>query len=61
MGKLQIQSGDMLVGSVEGDRRVLEKREAIVKRLRRRFAHLPAGVSLAEELIAERRAESLQR
>jgi clan AA aspartic protease len=28
---------------------------ALVARLRRRFAHLPAGVSLAEELIAERR------
>jgi hypothetical protein len=27
----------------------------VLQRLRRRFAHIPAGVSLADELIAERR------
>ena len=32
--------------------------EAIVRRLRERFAHLPPGVSLADELIAERRQEA---
>lgn len=36
----------------------VEKREAVLQRLRRRFAHIPAGVSLADELISERRAAS---
>jgi hypothetical protein len=39
---------------------VLETREAVLQRLRQRFAHLPAGVRLADELISERRAESRQ-
>ena len=56
--KLGIGPGDVLVAVVEGDRLVLEKREAVLQRLRRRFAHIPQGVSLADELIAERRIES---
>ncbi len=36
----------------------LEEREAVLQRLRQRFAHIPPGVSLADELISERRAES---
>ena len=36
----------------------LEEREALFQRLRQRFAHIPDGVSLADELISERRAES---
>jgi hypothetical protein len=39
-------------------RLALEEREAVLQRLRQRFAHIPAGVSLADELISERRAES---
>lgn len=34
--------------------------QAIVRRLRSRFAHLPAAVSLADELIAERRQEAMR-
>ncbi|HKI04037.1 MAG TPA: AbrB/MazE/SpoVT family DNA-binding domain-containing protein [Thermoanaerobaculia bacterium] len=56
--KLGIAPGDVLVAIVEDQRLVLEKREAVLERLRRRFAHIPTGVSLADELIAERRAES---
>lgn len=37
---------------------VLERRKAILARLRSRFAKVPAGVSLADDLIAERRRES---
>jgi hypothetical protein len=37
---------------------VLEKRKVELQRLRQRFAHIPAGVSLADELISERRAEA---
>jgi hypothetical protein len=36
---------------------VLEKREAVLKRLLQRFEHVPTEVSLADELIAERRSE----
>jgi len=39
-------------------RLALEEREAVLQRLRQRFAHIPAGVSLADELISERRAEA---
>jgi AbrB family looped-hinge helix DNA binding protein len=56
--KLGIAPGDVLVAVVEDQRLVLEKREAVLGRLRQRFAHIPEGVSLADELIAERRAES---
>ena len=41
------------------DRHLLpENREAVLERLRQRFAHIPVGVSLADELIFERRTES---
>jgi AbrB family looped-hinge helix DNA binding protein len=56
--ELGIAPGDVLIAMVEDQRLVLVKREAVLQRLRRRFAHIPAGISLADELIAERRAES---
>ena len=56
--EMGIAPGDVLLLQVEDQRLVLEKREAILQRLRRRFAHIPPGVRLADELIAERRAES---
>lgn len=37
---------------------VVADEDAIVRRLKARFAHLPPGVSLADELIAERRQEA---
>lgn len=58
--QLGIGPGDVLVAFVEDGRLVLEKREAVLQRLRRRFAHIPEGVSLADELIADRRNESRQ-
>ena len=42
----------------EDDRLVLEKAEAIERRLKALFAHIPPHVSLADELIAERREEA---
>lgn len=33
-------------------------KKAILRRIKSRFARIPAGVSLADELIAERRQES---
>jgi len=41
----------------ENERRV-PKKSAVLQRLRQRFAHVPAGVSLADDLISERRSES---
>jgi AbrB family looped-hinge helix DNA binding protein len=56
--QLGIAPGDVLIALVEDDRLVLEKRDVALQRLRQRFAHIPAGVSLADELISERRQES---
>ncbi|HET9229188.1 MAG TPA: hypothetical protein VFR31_21090 [Thermoanaerobaculia bacterium] len=41
---------------VENQRLVLEKREAVLQRLLRRFEHIPVEVSLSDELISERRS-----
>ncbi len=55
---LQIKQGDRLLARQEDGALVLERREAIGKRLQDRFRHIPSGVSLADELISERRAEA---
>jgi AbrB family looped-hinge helix DNA binding protein len=56
--ELGIVPGDVLVAVVDDQRLVLEKRETVLQRVRRRFAHIPAEISLSEELIGERRAEA---
>jgi AbrB family looped-hinge helix DNA binding protein len=56
--RLGIEPGEVLIARAEDDRLVLERRNAILTRLRRRFAEVPDGISLADELIAERRRES---
>ncbi|MBI2917078.1 MAG: AbrB/MazE/SpoVT family DNA-binding domain-containing protein [Chloroflexi bacterium] len=55
---LSLHTGDTLIARAEDGRLVLETREHILARIRARFAHVPPGVSLADELIAERRAEA---
>lgn len=55
---LRIEPGEVLVARAEEDRLILERREAILARLRARFAHIPPDVDLAAELIAERREEA---
>lgn len=52
---LGIEEGDKLIAREEEGRLVLEKPEAVTKRLRALFAHIPKERSLADELIAERR------
>jgi AbrB family looped-hinge helix DNA binding protein len=52
-----LSPGDRLVARQVGDSIVLERREAVERRLKARFASLPRDVSLAEELMAERRQE----
>ena len=54
---LKLSAGDKLIARKVGDSLVLERREAIVKRLQDRFRHIPGEVSLVDELLAERRAE----
>ena len=56
--RLGAVTGEILVARVEGSGRlVLERREAARARLQARFAPLPRSVSLADELVAERRSE----
>jgi AbrB family looped-hinge helix DNA binding protein len=56
--RLGLQPGDVLVATADEDRLVLERRDAILARLQGRFAHIPPDVSLADELIAQRRQEA---
>lgn len=56
--RLGIESGDVLMARAEDDRLVLERREAILARLHRRFAVVPEDVSLADDLVRQRREES---
>lgn len=56
--ELGIGTGDELVARIEGGRVVLEKRQNVLKRVRERFAGVPEGTRLSDELIAERREET---
>ena len=51
----KLKPGDRLILHREGERMVLERRESIENRLWEMFEHIPRDVSLADELIAERR------
>ena len=53
--QLGFEPGDKLIVRLEDDRLILEKPETIKHRLKARFAHVPKGRSLADELISERR------
>lgn len=55
---LAVEAGDPLIARVENGRLILEKRENIRERLKARFSGIPAEVSLADELIADRRREA---
>jgi AbrB family looped-hinge helix DNA binding protein len=55
---LEIEPGDTLLARFHEGQLVLEKAETIKRRLKKRFSRLPRGKSLAEELLAERRAEA---
>ncbi|MEM6792585.1 MAG: AbrB/MazE/SpoVT family DNA-binding domain-containing protein [Acidobacteriota bacterium] len=56
--QLKLEPGCELVSRVEDGRLMIESRENVLRRLQDRFAHLPPEVSLAEELIAQRRREN---
>jgi len=56
--ELHLDPGEVLVAHVDGDRLVLERRRAVFDRLRAAFTSaVPRDVSLADELIADRREE----
>jgi len=55
---LGLRAGDVLTVRVEDDHLVLERRAAVLARLRQRFAAVPQSVSLADELLTERRQEA---
>jgi AbrB family looped-hinge helix DNA binding protein len=56
--ELGLEEGTELSIRSDGRRLILEPRPEVLRRLRRRFARLPDDVSLADELIAERRDEA---
>lgn len=58
--RLGFSPGDTLVARVEGDRLIVEKAEAVKRRLKERFQRVPKTVDLAAELIEERRRESAE-
>ena len=53
-----VEPGEPLVARVEEGRLVLERRAAVLKRAQGRFAGIGPDVSLVDELLAERRAET---
>ena len=55
---LDLKPGERLIARKEGESLVLERRETIEKRLWEMYSHVPKEVSLADELIAERRTEA---
>lgn len=56
---LGLKEGDTLIARVQDRRLVLETSEQILRRLQEYVrSHVPPGVSLVDELLAERRAEA---
>ncbi len=56
--ELGVNPGQELVARVEDGRLILERREAVVRRLKGRFAHVSVDRTLSEELMVERREEA---
>jgi antitoxin PrlF len=55
--ELGVVAGEPLVARVDGGRLVIERRADAVSRLQRRFASVPAEVSLVDELLTDRRGD----
>ena len=56
--ELGLEEGTEMAIRSDGRRLILEPRTEVLRRLRRRFAKVPDGVSLAGELSADREAEA---
>ena len=55
---MDIVPGEILLAMIKDGQLVFEKPSQVVARLKRTFENVPADVSLADELIAERREEA---
>lgn len=55
---LGLLPGTPLVARIEDDHLILERREVVLRRLQAQFEAIPPTVSLADELIADRRREA---
>ena len=58
--EMRLGVGEELLARIEDGRLVLERREEMAHSLKERFAKVAPGRSLSEELIAERREETLR-
>ena len=56
--ELGLEDGSELAIRSDGRRLILEPRSEVLRRVRGRFAVVPSDVSLSDELLADRRAES---
>ena len=56
--ELGLGEGTEMAIRSDGRRLILEPRAEVLRRLRRRFAKVPAGVSLAYELATDRQEEA---
>ncbi len=55
---LGVTPGELLVARVVDRQLVIERRDDALRRLQGRFSNVPAGVSLADELIEDRHREA---
>ena len=56
--EMGIVPGEILIARTKNGQLVLEKPGQVLTRLKETFANVPSDVSLADELIAERREEA---
>lgn len=56
--RLGIDVGDEVVAEVEDERLVIESRDAVLRRMQRRWREADGSESPVDELIAERREEA---
>lgn len=56
--ELGLEEGTEMAIRSDGRRLILEPRDEVLRRLRRRFADAPEDISLADELVAERIEEA---
>ena len=52
-----LKPGDEVIVATEDGRLIIQTGKQLSDQIRRMFSHIPPGVSLADELIKERRAE----
>lgn len=55
---LELKQGEELIARLSGQQLILERPEVVEQRLSDRFKHIPKTISLAAELIKERRQEA---